>query len=87
LSRGAVEPAQKPEEANLHVFGIKMITDWITALQRDSNEVNSIIIKLDDKESTVMTMYDYVMTKYAIEDGRLYRTTKGRCRLFLPEDL
>jgi len=78
LSRGAVEPALEPEEASLHVFGIKMTTDWIATLQRDSNEVNSIIVKLDDKELTVMT-------KYAIEDGRLYQTTKGRWRLFLPE--
>lgn len=71
LSRGPVETEIEPEVASLHVFSIKNTTDWVAALQRDSAEVALIISKLDEKDGAVVD-------KYAMEDGRLYRTTKGR---------
>lgn len=57
-----------------------MSTDWIASLQRNSNEVNTIILKLDETDTTVMN-------KYEVEDGSLYRTTKGRWRLYLSDEL
>lgn len=78
MSRGAVEPAQEPDEASLNVFDIKTTIDWIVALQRDNNVVNSLTVKLDDKKSIIMT-------KYAIEDGRLYRPKKGDRDFFYPK--
>jgi hypothetical protein len=80
LSRGPVEPESETEVASLHVFGIRITTDWVAALQRNSEEVTEIISKLEAKDSSVSE-------KYVTDSGRLYRITKGRWRLFLPEDL
>lgn len=80
LSRSPVEPEQLVEVANLNIFGIKITTDWVAALQRDSKEVSEIIGKLEINDITIKN-------KYTIESGRLYRVSNGRWRLFLPEDL
>jgi len=80
LSRGPVESASDTEVASLHVFNIRITTDWVAALQRSDKEVSNIITKIEAKDPTVEN-------KYIVESGRLYRLTEGRWRLFLPEEL
>lgn len=80
LSRGPVEPAAETEVASLHVFGIRITTDWVAALQRTSSEVTEIITKLETKDPSVSG-------KYVLDSGRLYRLTERRWRLFLLDDL
>lgn len=80
LSRGSVEPASETEVASLHVFGIRVNTDWVAALQRNSDEVIELITKLEAKDQSVVE-------RYIVDNGRLYRRTEGRWRLFLPEEL
>lgn len=74
------EPPAETEVASLHVFGIRVNTDWVAVLQRNNDEVAELITKIDTKDQSVAE-------KYIIDGGRLYRRTKGRWRLFLPEDL
>lgn len=80
LSRGPVESASDTEVASLHVFNIRITTDWVAALQRSDKEVSNIITKIEAKDPSVEN-------KYIVESGRLYRLTDGRWRLFLPEEL
>lgn len=80
LSRNPTEEADEPEVANLQIFGIKINTDWVAALQRSSVEVVTILEKLSAKEAGVCD-------KYAVDNGRFYRVKGGRWRLYLPEDL
>lgn len=80
LSRNPAEPGQSVEVASLNVFGIKITTDWVAALQRDDEEANEIILKIEAKDPSAID-------KYVIEGGRVYRITTGRWRLFLPTGL
>lgn len=80
LSRSPVESEQHVDVASLNVFGIKMTTDWIAALQKSDDEVTGIITKIELNDPTTRD-------KYIIENGRLYRITEGRWRLYLPADL
>lgn len=80
LSRNPVDPEQQVEVASLNVFGVKLTTDWIAVLQKDDEEVAGIVAKMETTDSTTND-------KYTIENGRLYRITEGRWRLYLPADL
>jgi len=80
LSRSPVESEQSVEVASLNVFGIKITTDWVAALQKDDEEVAGMIAKIEANDPTTKG-------KYVIENSRLYRMTEGRWRLYLPIDL
>lgn len=80
LSRSPVESEQSIEVASLNVFGIKITTDWVAALQKEDEEVVGTIAKVEANDPTTKD-------KYVIENSRLYRITGGRWRLYLPADL
>jgi len=80
LSRSPVESEQSVEVASLNVFGIKITTDWVAALQKDDEAVAGMIAKMETNDP---------ITKHSnvIENSRLYRITEWRWRLYLPVDL
>lgn len=52
----------------------------MAALQKDDEEVVSIIMKMETHDPTTKDRY------IIIESGRLYRIRKGRWKLYLPAD-
>lgn len=65
LSRNPVDPAEEVEMAGLPVLGIRMNTDWIAAMQRNSEEILAIRDKLEagDEETHA---------KLIMRDARVY---------------
>lgn len=80
LNRSPVENGQPVEIASLNVFGVKITTDWVAALQHSDNEVKEIISKIETNDPGVKD-------KYVIEGKLLYQISTGSWRLFLPTDL
>lgn len=80
LSRNPVEESLNSQIAELPVFGITINIDWIAAMQRASVEIMTVRDKLeagDVNTHSKCTMYK----------ARVYRATKGRWRLYVPEEL
>ncbi|KAK2577737.1 hypothetical protein KPH14_012765, partial [Odynerus spinipes] len=80
LSRSPVEEAKEVELTGLPVLGIKISTDWVAAMQRGSKEIMDIRYKLE--EGCTKTH-----EKFSMRNARVYRITKDRWRLYVPEEL
>lgn len=62
------------------MLGITITTDWVAAMKRASDE---IMLIRDQLESGVVKIHE----KFTMINARVYRTTKGRMRLYVPEEL
>ena len=80
LSRHPVEEAKEMELTGLPMLGITITTDWVAAIQRASDEIMTIRDKLERGDAKTHE-------KFTMLDARVYRTTKGRMRLYVPEEL
>jgi transposase InsO family protein len=80
LSRNPVYDSTETELTGLPILGITINTDWIAAMQRDSEEILLIRDKLEagDRETH---------EKFSMDRARVYRVTKGRWRLYVPTEL
>lgn len=80
LSRNPVDESEETEIAQLHVYGITISTDWIAAMQRQSNEILEIREKLEAGDAATHEKF----TNY---NQRVYKTTKNKWRLYVPVEL
>ena len=80
FDRNPVDPGVQVGLVGLPVMGVKITTDWIAAMQRCSKEILAIRDKLEEGDQKT---HD----KFTMCNARVYRTTKGRFRLYVPVDL
>lgn len=80
LSRNPVEAPSESIVNDLPMLGITISTDWVAAMQRASKEIMDVRDQLEAGDANAHA-------KFTMCDARVYRTTKGRWRLYLPEEL
>ncbi|KAJ8914430.1 hypothetical protein NQ315_017526 [Exocentrus adspersus] len=62
------------------VMGITITTDWVAALQRADDEILAVKAKLEEGDTDTRK-------KFTLYKGRVYRTSKGWWRLYVPQDI
>lgn len=80
LSRFPVDSAEETPIIGLPIMGININTDWIAAMQRASTEILEVRNKLENGD-------EETHTKFTMYNGRVYRITKGRWRIYVPVEL
>lgn len=82
LSRYPVEEAKEIELFGLPVLGISITTDWVAAMQRNSEEILSVRNKLEEGDSTTHE-------KFTMYNSRVYKKSKkeDKWRLYVPVEL
>lgn len=82
LSRYPVEEAKEMELIGLPVLGINITTDWVAAMQRNSDEILSVRNKLEEGDSDTHE-------KFTMYNGRVYKKSKkeDKWRLYVPVEL
>lgn len=80
LSRNPVDSAEELQLVGLPVMGITINTDWIAALQRSDEEIMCLKTKLENGDQEVQK-------KFTLYKNRVYKTSKGLWRLYVPKDI
>lgn len=72
--------AIETEVEGLPVLGIKITTDWVAAMQRANQEILAVREKLEAGDVETHR-------KFTMCNARVYKITKGRWRLYAPDEL